>query len=269
MKTVYSGHINNEVYFKEVEAFLAAKGLRDENGESILIPDLDTYLLYYDKIKELDTKKEYKHLRQPMYTKLFQDANQFLDDAHLEHETIHDLASYFNELDKILDIGGGPKYLRLPFEEDFFEIDTDTRAIQVPADIVNKKWTIGVTWDHLAEVLWFHVNRYYDGQDLAVCFPIENRENKELTGYGQTYVQWKIGEGSTYRDGLDVVVHPEIDEDNIYFGWYLRTTGTHNPGPLSTFGNLTFSIRFQYHHSKEMNSNNPDFDSDLLFSFNT
>jgi hypothetical protein len=76
-------------------------------------------------------------------------------------------------LDKLEQIGG-PSYLRrLPLDEDIFYIDTSSRTITPYFDeddagnklshLANAKWVIGVKDDHLAEILWFHVDRFFDG----------------------------------------------------------------------------------------------------------
>lgn len=269
MKTVYNKQISNDEYFQKVEDFFNSKGLRDENGDKIVITDLDTYLSYYDYIKELDPEKKYLELRQPMYRQLFDEANDLLQEYQAEKgitiEKVEDLATYFNALPILLnDIEAGPKFLRIPFEEDFFEIDTNTRLIKVPKMIADNRWVVGISGDNLAEILWFKVDRFFDGQDLAVCFPRKFRDEKDDTGYGQTYVQWKNGN----LKGLDIVVYPEIDEEHIYFGWYLRTMGQ-NSGPLKAAGTVNFSIRFECYKLKQEDSNEPSFNSPLLLSFNT
>lgn len=197
------------------------------------------------------------------YKDLFAAAEQELVDAKITDDkgnkiVIDDLATYYAVLDKLEQVGG-PYYLRaLPLDEDCFEINTNTREIVIPDEIDSKKWVIGVRDDHLAEVLWFHVDRYFDGQDLAICFPMEDRP-EGVTGYGQTYVQWKNAKGQ----GLDPVQHVQISEEHIYFGWYMRS----NNGVLNASGDLTFSVRFQYH--KAGKDNEPDLTSEVLFSFNT
>ena len=139
------------------------------------------------------------------YQELFAAAEEELVNAKITDSNgnkivIDDLATYYAVLDKLEQVGG-PYYLRaLPLDEDCFEINTNTREIVIPDEIDSKKWVIGVRDDHLAEVLWFHVDRYFDGQDLAICFPMEDRP-EGVTGYGQTYIQWKNAKGQ----GLDPV----------------------------------------------------------------
>ena len=194
------------------------------------------------------------------YQDLFDRAMAVLKESHVTDDdgseiVIGDLPSYYRWLDVIEQIGG-PEFLRsLPLDEECFEIDTNTRKIIMPDMIGKGEWVVGVKDDHLAEVLWFHVDRFFDGQDLAICFPVEG----EGVINGQTYIQWKNGSGQ----GLDPVQHVQIDENNIWFGWYLRS----NNGVLNTSGDLTFTVRFQYH--KGGTEEGPDLNSEVLFSFNT
>lgn len=191
-----------------------------------------------------------------LYRPLFKKAEELLiETGEASNIVINDLATYYSWLDTLIRVGG-PEFLRaLPFEEECFEIDSDQRSITPPDILGDKKWVIGVKDDHLAEILWFHVPRFFDGQDLAICFPVEG----EGIQRGQTYIQWKNAKGQ----GLDPVQHVQIDENNIYFGWYLRS----NNGVLNCSGDLTFSVRFQYH--KVGTGTGPDLTSEVLFSLNT
>ena len=204
------------------------------------------------------------------YNALFSDAEELLktvNDPELPDPlVIQDLATYYKYLDK-LEKYGGPRYLRdLPVYEDMFEIDPDLRTItpkNAHADKnntgkVDKTWYIGVKGDHLAELLWFHIPRFIDGQDLAICFPRED----EAEHLGQTYIQWTNG---LYK-GLDAVQHVLIEDEDIYFAWYLHNVK--GQGVLSNSGTLTFSVRFQYQTHAQADGQ-PDLVSDDLFSFNT
>lgn len=186
------------------------------------------------------------------YLSLFHDAEELLRNNGEPDVAIQDLPSYYSKIDKLAKIGG-PQYLRVPIDEEPFEIDTNTRKINIPADITGNKWVIGVKDDHMAEVLYFTIDRFFDDTDLAVCFPKEG----ESTYQGQTYVQWKNGDAV----GLDPVHYVQIDKDKIIFGWILHDVITMKSG------DITFSIRFQYH--KIGTSNGPDLNSEVLYSFNT
>lgn len=204
------------------------------------------------------------------YKQLFTDAETLLANSGITSNSggkivIEDLASYYHWLDKLEQIGGPSFLRRLPLDEDIFYIDTSSRTITPYFDeddagrklshLANAKWVIGVKDDHLAEILWFHVDRFFDGQDLAICFPQEG----DTLHQGQTYIQWKNSKGQ----GLDPVQHVQINEKEIWFGWYLRS----NDGVLNSSGDLVFSVRFQYH--KGGTETGPDLTSEVLFSLNT
>jgi len=52
----------------------------------------------------------------------------------------------------------------MPADEEYFEIDANTRTISIPT--LFKKYGVGVDGDHLAEMLVFKIDRYFDYQDL-------------------------------------------------------------------------------------------------------
>lgn len=191
------------------------------------------------------------------YDDLFAKANETLG---FTDGRINSLVTYYQHLDELIE--ESPEFLRIPLDEDPFEINASTRAIKIPDAINDKQWVIGVKDDHMAEVLFFKVDRFFDGQDLAICFPREG----DTAHQGQTYVQWKNGS----LKGLDAVTYVEIQEETIYFGWVL-TAGrkdSNSGGPLSVAGDLTFSVRFLYQTA--INSHGqPDLESQTLFSFNT
>jgi hypothetical protein len=95
MKTIYTYNGDLDVYFAQAEDFLSDHRVFNEDGTRIVIGDLDTYLSYLDKIKELDTEGKYKYLRQPVYTKYFEEATKILDAAGVEHKGIYNLSTYF------------------------------------------------------------------------------------------------------------------------------------------------------------------------------
>lgn len=271
MKTVYN-NTNYEKIFQEVETFFRNAGFVDESGQAIKITSLGDYDRYYNKLIELNAPKE---LRQAYYQVLFDSASQILQDKGINTQ-IQDLVTYYSYLDILEDDISAPKYLRIPVEEDLFIINPDTRQIQVPAELsgvmvtstgnkkVEKSWVVGVKDDHLAEVLWFKIDRFFDGQDLAICFPYVGDDKEKIPGHGQTYVYWKNGAGDA---GADIVQHPQIEEDVIYFAWYLRSFNSNGEmqGPLAADGTLTFSVHFQYFQSED----EEDIQSNILYSFNT
>ena len=221
------------------------------------------------------------------YKKLFARAQEALIEANVTPHTgdeivINSLASYYDYLDELVQ-ACSPEFIRnLPSNEQLFQIETNTRKINAPSDLSaangNPKWIIGVKDDHQAEILWFSIDRFYDDVDLAICFPNLEEIDNDTNGAGQTYIQWKNKE----INGLDEVCYVQITEDvdekdlefglesnKIYFGWVLQgDSSTATTRPLDFSGDLTFSVRFQYHQGVKENGR-PDLTTPVLFSFNT
>jgi hypothetical protein len=72
------------------------------------------------------------------------------------------LEEYFSWLQNLSIINR--KYTVLPLDEEHFEINANTRAINIPASF--KKNGVAVQGDDLAEVLYFKIDRYFDYMDL-------------------------------------------------------------------------------------------------------
>jgi len=104
------------------------------------------------------------------YAPRFQEITDALHEAELipSNEVINSLESYFHYLTQIGSLetnkGDPGKYLVVPFDEPYFEIDANTRIINVPDHF--KKYGVGVTGDNTAEMLVFKVDRYFDHRDF-------------------------------------------------------------------------------------------------------
>lgn len=98
----------------------------------------------------------------------------------------------------------------------FIEIDLNSREFELG----EFKDFLGMATDHRAGTVWFKVDRYYDGVDLAkkACI-IE-------------YINAK-NEGRIYA-----VTLKNIQKDVIYFGWCLGGEATRAPG------DIRFAVRF-------------------------
>ena len=116
-----------------------------------------------------------------------------------------------------------PLYIRAPFGEQEFTINTNTRVITVPNDFV--KNGVGVVGDHMAEILFFSLPRFFDVMDLNSC---------------KIYIYWK----NTGLKGDEAVNHVErpmaeyADGDMLYFGWALSKEVT------VVAGTIEFGIEF-------------------------
>ena len=91
--------------------------------------------------------------------------------ADLPSIVIDSLESYYANIEYIKQLysredGSNAGYLLLtsPADEEYFAIDANARTIAVPASF--KKYGVGVYGDHLAEMLVFKIDRYFDYQDL-------------------------------------------------------------------------------------------------------
>ena len=140
---------------------------------------------------------------------------------------ISTLEEYFSWLQNLGDekLGGDRKYTILPIDEDHFEINANTRAINIPASF--KKNGVAVQGDDLAEVLYFKIDRYFDYMDLNNC---------------DIYIQWetpKDAEGKTIKSVSPAYIRDIASEPGkLIFGWALSDVITANSG------NLKFSVRF-------------------------
>ena len=55
-------------------------------------------------------------------------------------------------------------WLILPRDEGLFEIDANSRKINIPAEFSRNG--VGVQGDELAEIIYFSIDRYFDTTDL-------------------------------------------------------------------------------------------------------
>ena len=116
-----------------------------------------------------------------------------------------------------------PSYIHAPFNEPFFYVDTNTRVIDVPQSF--QKNGIGVVGDHLAEIIFFHIPRFYDVVDLYECKPAN--------------IYWyNTGDKSlTYHVSNPIVSYTE--GDTLIIGWAISEKAT------TSAGNIEFSIEFE------------------------
>lgn len=138
---------------------------------------------------------------------------------------ISSLAEYFNRLEQIKGLNNAAPYLTLPLDEPFFEIDANSRTINVPAEF--KRNGVGVTGDSMAESLFFSIDRYFDIQDLA-------QDNINI------YIQWETpAPGSIKGYSKPWLEDIESQPGKLVFAWAIPSMLT------KVAGNLKFSVRFQ------------------------
>lgn len=136
-----------------------------------------------------------------------------------------------------------PKFLVLPNDEGWFEIDANSRKINIPSRFAS--YGAGVQGDEVAEIIYFCIDRYFDIHDLY---------DKEIL------VQWENAAPKPDK-GLSVTINKtlQILPNKVVFGWPLTEEITKYPGKVK------FSVRF--FDRKESTPEDPQ--EYLLYSFST
>ena len=160
---------------------------------------------------------------------------------------VNNLEAFFGSITEIAALDS--KFLRLPLDEPLFEIDANTRKITVPAEFRSNG--VSVQKDHLAEIIFFRIARFFDYTDLSTC---------------DIVINWKMGsnEGKTTRfikfnEPYKVVeMGEETALNGIVFGWPINNIVTEKSGQL------TFAIEF---FKKAINPDTNE--EEIIYSFNT
>lgn len=178
------------------------------------------------------------------YQLLFQKAADFLKDpnnqpANLgisdwENFSIGSLNEYFAYLETIVGLSQNNEsklsmFIRLPLDEEAFEINADTRSISIPSSF--SRYGVGVQGDESAEIIYFTIDRFFDHQDLA---------NLDIA------IQWESKNpdfpvGFTPNFGKEIInVQDKNGEwrNKIIFGWPISGELTKVNGPIK------FAVRF-------------------------
>lgn len=139
------------------------------------------------------------------------------------HIKINSLGEYFAVLGVLTKIH--PRFARIPLDESLVSIDTDTRKIIMPKN--NNVYA--VKNDHAAETIYFIVDRYFDGMDLAQASIIVQSELNKNTN-------------------ISAVTKIDIDTQPGYiiFGWPISKLIT------AQSGNLKFAIRFYVDEANQL-----------------
>lgn len=154
---------------------------------------------------------KYKDSVKNAYRDLYEAIGKASEDAGSPIQ-INNLESFFGNIQEIAKLD--TKFLRLPLDEPLFEIDANSRKITIPSDFVSNG--LSVQGDHLAETVYFSIDRYFDYMDLNNC---------------QIRINWKMGEAS----GQSVNFSKSLDADpgKIIFGWPVAKELTGKSGSLS------------------------------------
>ena len=142
---------------------------------------------------------------------------------------------YQRQLDQLLNLADSAKIPTTITEEPVFNVDLNTREIEVPKQFRN----LAVYSDHLAETIWFAVDRYYDGVDLykkRVAMQYVNALGEEGLDILDVY-DHNIRTG-VYNSDDDRGRYDKISEGEILIAWKLDYAVTKASGPVE------FSLRF-------------------------
>ena len=160
----------------------------------------------------IDTKNREK------YQVLFDKAEQVFRNADseslpagidLENLSITTLNQYYAYLEDIIALSSSEDikryFTRLPLDEEFFEIDANTRNIKVPSSFARNG--VGVQGDEMAEVIYFTIDRYFDAMDLyntdiVIQWEAKDKNRQTVAGISPNY-------------GKDIGTIP----GKIIFGW--------------------------------------------------
>ena len=140
-------------------------------------------------------------------------ASLFEEIAERGGPKIENLEQFFGNIQEIAQID--EKFLRLPLDEPMLVIDANTRKIDVDSTPF-KANGIAVQGDHLAETVFFKIDKYFDYMDLM---------NTDI------YINWKIGSESG-RDKC-FIKSDSIIPGCIVFGWSIADHMTGKSGALS------------------------------------
>lgn len=173
------------------------------------------------------------------YLDLFEDIRQA---AGIQTE-IMDLTDYFYALSRLdSDVARHFSFWRIPLDEEPFKIDTNTRIITIPKNFTTHG--LGVQGDHLAEVVFFQVDRFFDAVDLASCNPAY--QGADAPYHGGIRIQWRNSSDHDIYGASDAVM-VDATEDKILFGWPIHDAMTEKAGKIE------FGVRFyQYNEENEI-----------------
>lgn len=151
----------------------------------------------------------------------------------IENIVIDTLEAYYAHIEEIARNFGG-KFLRMPVDEDFLVINNNTREISVSKTSFAKNG-IAVEADHLAEIVYFKVDRYFDRMDLA-----QNKMNIEIRWSLLNSKRQTVKYGSSKALFIDAESYP----GEVVFGWAVSRD------MCSEAGSLAFSVCFYIGENK-------------------
>lgn len=129
----------------------------------------------------------------------------------------------------------------LPLDEELFEVNADTRVITIPTNFRVNGFVLG---DHLAEMLFFIVDRYYDTQDLNdteiefLWKTASGREGRTEAAFKNTSFYPLLEQAKQIAAGGAENYTADTNKDKLFFCWPLTNEA------ISSIGQLQFSVTF-------------------------
>ena len=157
-------------------------------------------------------------------------ADNLPDGIDLDALEIATLNQYFAYLQDLITVSSNENirsyFLRLPLDEDLFEINANTREITIPSAFARNG--VGVQGDETAEIVYFSIDRYFDHMDLAntdmnivIQWETKDANRETITGISPNF-------------GKDIETIP----GKIIFGWPIYSELTESATPIR------FAVRF-------------------------
>lgn len=184
-------------------------------------------------ITYIDTKNREKY--QVLFAKAEEtlksaDPNKLSAGINPKEVEIATLNQYFAYLQDLITVSSNENiksyFLRLPLDEELFEINANTRAISIPRSFSSNG--VGVQGDETAEIIYFSIDRYFDHTDLAnedmnivIQWETRDKDRQVITGISPNF-------------GKDIETIP----GKIIFGWPIYSELTESPTPIR------FAVRF-------------------------
>lgn len=161
------------------------------------------------------------------------DAFKNSGNPEIENIVIDTLEAYYAHIEEIARNFGG-KFLRMPVDEDFLLINNNTREISVNKTSFAKNG-IAVEADHLAEIVYFKADRYFDRMDLS-----QNKMHIEIRWSLLNAKRQVVKYGASQALFIDAESFP----GEIVFGWAITRD------MCSEAGSLSFSVCFYIGENK-------------------
>ena len=216
-----------QVLFSKAERVLTEAA---NNGD--LLDGIATYVKTSDT--EIVTDKTY-YIRSGStapytYTAVAEPVVNDLNNYYEPSLEITTLNQYFAYLQDLISVSSNENirsyFLRLPLDEDLFEINANTRVITIPSSF--NRNGVGVQGDETAEIIYFSIDRYFDHMDLAsedmnivIQWETRNANRETITGISPNF-------------GKDIETIP----GKIIFGWPIYSELTESATPIR------FAVRF-------------------------